>query len=205
MRQAFDQGFYVGGALATAMTLTKGHSPNGRFSTEPNAAAPLTKTGRAKRYPEPDGRYLFDKLSSVFASGNRTRDDQPNHIQVAHRVRRPVAEAWTWMCPAHVYDIGTDHGDGTVTLVIALELRPVRRDQREGRSAHAARGRLGPRVHPDLSARLGEGGRRGPEGVSVRGGPLAIATRCSSVGCVPNGLPTRGGLGRRATSSRTPP
>ena len=69
-------------------------------------------------YPKPDGRYLFDKLSSVFASGNRTRDDQPSHIQVAHRVRRPVAEAWSWMCPAHVYDIGTDHGDGTVTVLV---------------------------------------------------------------------------------------
>ncbi len=118
MRQAFDHGFYVGGALATAMTLTKGRSPNGRMATHPNAAAPLTKTGRAKRYPKPDGRYLFDKLSSVFASGNRTRDDQPSHIQVAHRVRRPVAEAWSWMCPAHVYDIGTDHGDGTVTVLV---------------------------------------------------------------------------------------
>ena len=118
MRQAFDRGFYVGGALATAMTLTKGRSPNGRIPSQPNAAASLTKTGRAKRYPKPDGRYLFDKLSSVFASGNRTRDDQPSHIQVAHRVRRPVAEAWTWMCPAHVYDIGADHGDGTVTVLV---------------------------------------------------------------------------------------
>jgi electron-transferring-flavoprotein dehydrogenase len=118
MRQAFDRGFYVGGVLATAMTLTKGRSPNGRIPSQPNAAASLTKTGRAKRYPKPDGRYLFDKLSSVFASGNRTRDDQPSHIQVAHRVRRPVAEAWTWMCPAHVYDIGTDHGDGTVTVLV---------------------------------------------------------------------------------------
>jgi electron-transferring-flavoprotein dehydrogenase len=118
MRQAFDRGFYVGGALASVMTLTKGRSPNGRFSTEPNAAAPLTKTGRARRYPKPDGRYLFDKLSSVYASGNRTRDDQPSHIQVAHRVRRPIAEAWSWMCPAHVYDIGADHGDGTVSVLV---------------------------------------------------------------------------------------
>jgi electron-transferring-flavoprotein dehydrogenase len=118
MRQAFDHGFYVGGALATMMTMTKGRSPNGRFPTQPNAAAPLTKTGRAKRYPRPDGRYIFDKLSSVFASGNRTRDDQPSHLQVAHRVRRPVAEAWKWMCPANVYEVGTDYGDGTVSVKV---------------------------------------------------------------------------------------
>ena len=116
MRQAFDRGFYVGGALASMMTVTKGRMPSGRFPTHPNAAAPLIRTGRASRYPKPDGTYVFDKLSSVFASGNRTRDDQPNHLQVATRVRRPVAEAWQWMCPAHVYEVGADLGDGMVSV-----------------------------------------------------------------------------------------
>ena len=118
MRQAFDKGFFVGGALASMMTVTKGRSPNGRFPTHPNSAAPLKRTGRAARYPAPDGKYLFDKLSSVFASGNRTRDDQPNHLKVRTTVRRPVAEAWKWMCPAHVYDVGRDVGDGMVTVEI---------------------------------------------------------------------------------------
>jgi electron-transferring-flavoprotein dehydrogenase len=118
MRQAFDKGFYVGGALASMMTVTKGRMPNGRFPTQPNAAAPLTRTGRASRYPKPDGKYIFDKLSSVFASGNRTRDDQPNHLKVATRVRRPVAEAWEWMCPAHVYEVGADLGDGMVSVTV---------------------------------------------------------------------------------------
>ncbi len=118
MRQAFDKGFYVGGALASLMTVTKGRMPNGRFPTHPNAAAPLVKTDRASRYPKPDGKYVFDKLSSVFASGNRTRDDQPSHLRVATRVRRPVAEAWAWMCPAHVYEVGPDLGDGTVSVTI---------------------------------------------------------------------------------------
>jgi electron-transferring-flavoprotein dehydrogenase len=118
MRQAFDRGFYVGGALASMMTLTKGRVPNGRFPTHPNAAAPLLKTDRAARYPKPDGKYVFDKLSSVFASGNRTRDDQPNHLRVATRVRRPVAEAWQWMCPAHVYEVGGDLGDGMVSVTV---------------------------------------------------------------------------------------
>ena len=116
MRQAFDKGFFVGGALASAMTLTKGHAPNGRRPTHPNAAAPLVRTGRARRYPKPDGQYIFDKLSSVYASGNRTRDDQPSHLQVATRVRRPVAEAWEWMCPAQVYEVGRDLGDGMVSV-----------------------------------------------------------------------------------------
>jgi electron-transferring-flavoprotein dehydrogenase len=118
MRQAFDKGFLVGGAVASMMTVTKGRMPNGRFPTHPNSAAPLMRTGRASRYPSPDGKYVFDKLSSVFASGNRTRDDQPNHLKVRTRVRRPVAEAWEWMCPAHVYEVGGDLGDGMVSVEI---------------------------------------------------------------------------------------
>jgi len=118
MRQAFDRGFWVGGALASMMTVTKGRVPGRQFPTHANAEAPLLKTGRASRYPKPDGKYVFDKLSSVFASGNRTRDDQPNHLQVATRVRRPVAEAWQWMCPAHVYEVGADLGDGMVSVSV---------------------------------------------------------------------------------------
>jgi electron-transferring-flavoprotein dehydrogenase len=118
IRQAFDKGFFVGGALASMMTVTKGRIPGRPIPAHPNAAAPLIRTGRARRYPTPDGRYTFDKLSSVFASGNRTRDDQPNHLKVATRVRRPVAEAWTWMCPAHVYEVGQDLGDGMVAVSV---------------------------------------------------------------------------------------
>jgi electron-transferring-flavoprotein dehydrogenase len=118
MRQAFDKGFFVGGALASMMTVTKGRVPGKRLPTHPNAAAALMSSGRAASYPAPDGKYVFDKLSSVFASGNRTRDDQPSHLRVSTTVRRPVAEAWKWMCPAQVYEVGRDLGDGMVTVEV---------------------------------------------------------------------------------------
>jgi electron-transferring-flavoprotein dehydrogenase len=116
MRQVFDKGFYVGGALASAMTVTKGKLPPKDYGTESNAAAELRRTGRARTYPLPDGTLVFDKLSSVFASGNRTRDDQPNHIRVQTHVPRDLADAWAWMCPAQVYEVGAEDGDGTVTV-----------------------------------------------------------------------------------------
>ena len=47
MRQVFDKGFFMGGALASAMTVTKGKLPPKDFGTEPNAAHPLIRTGRA--------------------------------------------------------------------------------------------------------------------------------------------------------------
>jgi electron-transferring-flavoprotein dehydrogenase len=118
MRQAFDKGFFVGGALASAMTVTKGKLPPKEFRTHPNAEARLIRTGRATRYPAPDGKLTFDKLSSVFASGNRTRDDQPSHIRVQTQVPRDLAEMWEWMCPAHVYEVGEADGDGTVQVVV---------------------------------------------------------------------------------------
>jgi electron-transferring-flavoprotein dehydrogenase len=119
MRQAFSRGFYVGGALASAMTATKGKFPPGELRTERDADQELFTTGRAASYPAPDGKLTFDKLSSVFASGNRTRDDQPNHIRIERKVPRELAEAWAHMCPAQVYEVGDADGDGTVEVRLA--------------------------------------------------------------------------------------
>ena len=119
MRQAFGRGFWMGGALAGAMTATKGRFPSGDSPTERDAEQELFTTPRASAYPTPDGKLTFDKLSSVFASGNRTRDDQPNHIRIQRRVPRELAEMWAHMCPAQVYEVGEVDGDGTVEVRLA--------------------------------------------------------------------------------------
>jgi electron-transferring-flavoprotein dehydrogenase len=73
----------------------------------------------ARRYPKPDGRYTFDKLSSVYISGNTTRDDAPNHIRVRENVPRELAETWRWMCPAGVYEIPPDAPtEGNVHVIV---------------------------------------------------------------------------------------
>lgn len=118
MRQAFGRGFWLGGALAGVMTATRGMLPPGNARTERDAEQPLLRTDRARRYPRPDGTLTFDKLSSVFRSGNKTRDDQPSHIRVRERVPLRVAEMWVRMCPAQVYEVGEGHGDGTVTVEV---------------------------------------------------------------------------------------
>ena len=118
MRQVFDKGFFMGGALASAMTVSKGKLPPKNYDSHPNAETPLVRTGRAARYPTPDGSLTFDKLSSVFASGNRTRDDQPNHVRIETKVPRDLAEMWHWMCPAQVYEAGEADGEGTVEVKV---------------------------------------------------------------------------------------
>jgi electron-transferring-flavoprotein dehydrogenase len=126
MRQPFEKGFFVGGALASAMTITRGAFPNGHFKQEPDAHHPMVVDSAANRYPAPDGKYTFDKLSSVFASGNATRDDAPNHIRIQNKVPLEVAQTWVSMCPAQVYEIPEEQleaarngkGDGTVDVQV---------------------------------------------------------------------------------------
>jgi electron-transferring-flavoprotein dehydrogenase len=108
MRPAFARGFWLGAGLAGAMTATRGQFPPRDLELESDAEHELITTGRAARYPEPDGTLTFDKLSSVFASGNRTRDDQPNHLRLETRVPREVARLWAHMCPAQVYEVGEE-------------------------------------------------------------------------------------------------
>ena len=105
MRQPFSKGFFVGGAMASAMTLTRGAFPGGHWRNEDDAEIPMSVDGAAESYPPADNKYIFDKLNSVFASGNATRDDAPNHIRVQTHVPREVAQTWVSMCPAQVYEI----------------------------------------------------------------------------------------------------
>jgi electron-transferring-flavoprotein dehydrogenase len=118
-RQAFQKGFLIGSLLAGPSIMSKGKVPPGRQEWHRDDVEPMFVGNTHERYPKPDGKYTFDKLSSVFITGNATRDDAPNHIRVQKRVPREVAETWKWMCPAGVYEIPEDapeHGDVDVIV-----------------------------------------------------------------------------------------
>jgi electron-transferring-flavoprotein dehydrogenase len=116
MRPAFAHGFLMGGALAGAMTTSFGKFPPFDLKTERDADQPLFRTNRSARYPAPDGKLTFDKLSSVFLSGNKTRDDAPNHLHVRRDVPLEVGRLWEQMCPAQVYEVTEDGGETTVEV-----------------------------------------------------------------------------------------
>jgi electron-transferring-flavoprotein dehydrogenase len=119
MKQPFGKGFFVGGAITNAMVISKGRLPGGRWSNHPDAEAPMEVGSKKDGYPQPDGKYTFDKLSSVYVTGNATRDDAPNHIRVQKRVPRTLAETWRWMCPAGVYEIPDDAPEeGHVDVIV---------------------------------------------------------------------------------------
>jgi electron-transferring-flavoprotein dehydrogenase len=118
-RQPFQRGFLQGGPLVNLAIATKGHLPPGRLAWHRNDAKPMFVGKTKDSYPKPDGKYTFDKLSSVFITGNSTRDDAPNHIRVQKHVPREIAETWRWMCPAGVYEIPDDAPEeGPVDVIV---------------------------------------------------------------------------------------
>jgi electron-transferring-flavoprotein dehydrogenase len=118
-RQPFSKGFIKGAPLVNLAIATKGKLPPGRLEWHRNDQQPLFVGDTYKKYPKPDGKYTFDKLSSVYISGNATRDDAPNHIRVERHVPREIAETWRWMCPAGVYEIPDDAPtEGPVDVIV---------------------------------------------------------------------------------------
>jgi electron-transferring-flavoprotein dehydrogenase len=104
-RQVFSKGFLAGAVLVNLMEISGGRFPGGRFKTHDDATVDVFIGKRNKRYPKPDGKLTFDKLSSVFATGNATRDDAPNHIRIQENVPLELALMWQYMCPAQVYEV----------------------------------------------------------------------------------------------------
>ena len=118
-RQPFSKGFIKGAPMVNLAIATKGRIPRGRLEWDPNDEQPMFVGDTYESYPKPDGKYTFDKLSSVYISGNATRDDAPNHIRIHRHVPREIAEAWVWMCPAGVYEIPDDAPEeGMVDVIV---------------------------------------------------------------------------------------
>jgi electron-transferring-flavoprotein dehydrogenase len=103
MRLAFQKyGFFLGGAMASLMTVTGGRFPGWRINSHRDS-----EVERKVAPPQPfvaDGKLTFSKLDSNFKSGNATRDDAPSHLIVGKDVSGDVAELYTHMCPAGVYE-----------------------------------------------------------------------------------------------------
>ena len=117
-RQPLQKGLLLGGPLSGVQQISKGRLP-GRADWHRNDEKPMFIGDTKDVYVKPDGKYTFDKLSSVFITGNATRDDAPNHIRVRKHVPREIAETWRWMCPAGVYEIPDDApAHGVVDVIV---------------------------------------------------------------------------------------
>ena len=134
MRQALSNGLIKGGLMANVMEMSGGRLLGGHHHTHDDAAVDVFIGKRQKNYPKPDGKYTFDKLGSVFTTGNATRDDAPNHIRIQKNVPAEIAVMWDYMCPAQVYSVPDEikeqleKGNGSIDdlkgQVVDLEITP---------------------------------------------------------------------------------
>ena len=110
MRLAFKKGFYRGSIKAGLMTLTGGRFPGKKIDMEPDADVPK-KVSKPKAF-SPDGKLTISKVDAVYKSGNMTRDDIPCHVISKEGVDADVAEFYSHLCPAAVYEVE----DGKLTV-----------------------------------------------------------------------------------------
>src|SRR5690606_36143814 len=107
IRLAFKDGLWMGGMKAGLMTVTGGRFPGARIPMHQDAEAPRV-AGPAEPFT-PDGVLTFGKLDAVFKFGNATRDTIPSHLLVGPEIGPDVADFYTHVCPAGVYE---KEGDG---------------------------------------------------------------------------------------------
>lgn len=102
MRLAFKSGFVAGGVKAGLMTLTGGRLFGGRIAAKEDAAEEKEVT-QAEPFL-PDNTLTFSKVDAVFKSGNATRDSIPAHLLVGKDITGEVADFYSHVCPAGVYE-----------------------------------------------------------------------------------------------------
>jgi electron-transferring-flavoprotein dehydrogenase len=103
MRLAFKKGFFLGGAKAGLMTLSRGRLFGKRIRMESDAEVP--KQVSVPPAFTPDGTLTFSKVDAVFKSGNATRDTVPSHLIADTNVGEDIAKMYEAMCPAGVYEV----------------------------------------------------------------------------------------------------
>lgn len=102
MRLAFKDGFFMGAPKAGLMTLTGGRFPGSRITMHQDAEA--EKVVSEPPAFTPDNSLTFSKVDAVFKSGNATRDSIPIHLLVGADVSGEVADFYSHVCPAGVYE-----------------------------------------------------------------------------------------------------
>ena len=147
MRQVFGRGFYVGGALGGAKTVSKGASR--RATARPSPTTSRRSRDRPCAQLPGAGRQAHLRQALVACSRRATGRATTSRTTSASRrtCRGSVAELWANLCPAQVYEVGARRRRHRRGRDRAVELRAVRGDHRQGRAPHAARGWFGPGVH----------------------------------------------------------
>jgi electron-transferring-flavoprotein dehydrogenase len=142
VRLAFKDGFYLGAVKAGLMTVSGGRFPAGRIAMHADAEQSRVVDGEDEPFV-PDNELTFSKLDAVFKSGNATRDTIPNHLIVGQDISGELADFYSHVCPAGVYErVGNELRVNAPNCVDckATDVLGPRWTPREGGSGPAYRG-----------------------------------------------------------------
>ncbi len=104
MRPAFKSGLYMGGLKSAIMTMTGGAFPSSKYHQGDDEVSKSTKD----KVVYAKNHLTLNKADAVYQSGNKTRDDIPQHLKVGKNVPKDIAEFYSALCPAGVYEVEND-------------------------------------------------------------------------------------------------
>ena len=107
MRLGFKDGFLRGAIKAGLATVSGGRLPGGRIEMHADAEQPRELSTDEYLFV-PDGKLTFSKLDAVYKSGNATRDTIPSHLIVGEDISPELADFYSHVCPAGVYERAGD-------------------------------------------------------------------------------------------------
>lgn len=103
MRLAFKDGLWLGALKAGLFYLTHGLLFGRRIPIELDSH--VVRHWQGQRAFLPDRELTFGKLDAVNRAGNATRDNIPSHLLAEKDVGRDLAEFYSHVCPAGVYEV----------------------------------------------------------------------------------------------------
>ncbi len=103
VRSAFKSGFWSGSFKAGLMTLSGGRIFGDKISVQEDAAEEKLFGGHEDVEKDLSGLKVT-KVDAVYKSGNKTRDDIPNHLLLGEDINSSVSSFYEAMCPAGVYE-----------------------------------------------------------------------------------------------------
>ena len=142
IRLGFKNGFVRGAVKAGLMTVSGGRVPGGMITMHADAERPRAIPVAASPFV-PDNVLTFSKLDSVFKSGNATRDTIPSHLIVGEDITPELADFYSHVCPAAVYEREGDElrvNPANCVDCKATDVLGPRWTPREGGSGPAYRG-----------------------------------------------------------------
>ena len=104
IRLAYKDGFVRGSVKAGLMTVSGGRLPGKQIEMHADADQPRESSSGEQHPLKPDNVLTFSKLDAVFKSGNATRDTIPSHLIVGEDVSPELADFYSHICPAGVYE-----------------------------------------------------------------------------------------------------